>query len=564
MMEREVLEVDVLFVGAGPACLAGAYHLARLIKQHNEMAATTKSHPPLEVSIALIEKGAEIGSHAFSGAVLDPVALKELVPDFLEKGAPVQPVLRDQVSLLTRGRRFGLPFVPPPLQNHGNYIISLGRMVRWMAELIEQQGGVDLLPGFGGREVLFEGERIVGVRTGDRGIDKNLQHKANFEPGIDIRAKVTVLGEGPRGTLVKSMAQRLHLEEGRNPQVYSTGIKELWSVPRERRVAGLVHHTMGYPLTSDTFGGGFLYGLSEDLLAVGLVVGLDYRNPTLDLHHEFQRFKQHPLVSNLLEGGKLLAYGAKAIPEGGYYSVPRLALDGALIVGDAGGLLNAMRLKGIHLAMKSGMVAAETLFDALQKGDISRSTVSSYEDRLRSSYVFQELHRVRNFHQGFEHGLWAGLLQAGLQMISGGRGLRDYRTYAGGHERMRKVREYFGGALPELDEIRVRFDGVITFDKLTDVYHSGTKHEEDQPAHLLVSDTNLCRTRCAQEYGNPCQHFCPAKVYEMVDAADGGGKRLQINASNCVHCKTCDIMDPYQVITWVPPEGGGGPRYQDL
>ena len=563
MIEREVLEVDVLFVGAGPACLAGAYHLARLVKQHNGIASARKESP-LEVSIALIEKGAEIGSHAFSGAVLDPIALEELVPDFLERGAPVQPVLRDQVSLLTRGRRFGLPFVPPPLQNHGNYIISLGRMVRWMAELVEQQGGVDLLPGFAGCEILFEGDRIVGVRTGDRGIDKHQEHKANFEAGIDIRAKVTVLGEGPRGTLVKSVAQRLHLEEGRNPQVYSTGVKELWSVRRELGVAGLVHHTMGYPLSSETFGGGFLYGLSEELLAVGLVVGLDYRNPTLDLHYEFQRFKQHPLVSQLLTGGKLLAYGAKAIPEGGYYSVPRLALDGALIAGDSGGLLNAMRLKGIHLAMKSGMVAAETLFDALKKGDTSRASLSSYEDRLRGSYVFKELHRVRNFHQGFEHGLWAGLINSGLQMITGGRGLREHRTYPGGHERMRKLREYFGGTLPDLDEIRVRFDGVTTFDKLTDVYHSGTKHEEDQPAHLLVSDTDLCRTRCAQEYGNPCQHFCPAKVYEMVEGEDGKGKRLQINASNCVHCKTCDIMDPYQVITWVPPEGGGGPRYQDL
>ena len=294
------------------------------------------------------------------------------------------------------------------------------------------------------------------------------------------------------------------------------------------------------------------------------MVGLDYRNPTLDLHHEFQRFKQHPLVSELLAGGKMLAYGAKAIPEGGYYSVPRLALDGALIAGDSGGLLNAMRLKGIHLAMKSGMVAAETLFDAFKRGDTSRFTLSSYEDRLRKSYVFEELRRVRNFHQGFEHGLWAGLFHSGLQMITGGRGLREYRNFPGGHERMRKVRDYFSGSPPQLEEIRVRFDGVTTFDKLTDVYHSGTKHEEDQPAHLLVSDTDLCRTRCAEEYGNPCQHFCPAKVYEMVDAEDGRGKRLQINASNCVHCKTCDIMDPYQVITWVPPEGGGGPRYQDL
>ena len=563
-MEREVLEVDVLFVGAGPACLAGAYRLAQLVKSHNE-AAASGGEKRLEPSIALIEKGPDIGAHAFSGAVLDPVALAELIPDYREKGAPLQPVLRDEVSLLSRSRRFKLPLIPPPLQNHGNYIISLGQLAKWLAGQLEEIGGVDLLPGFGGREVLYEGDRIVGVRTGDKGIDKNSERKANFEPGIDIRAKVTIFGEGPRGTLVKAMTAKLGLEEGRSPQVYSTGVKELWSVPAGRGIQGLVSHTMGFPLDNATFGGGFLYGLTEDRLAVGLVIGLDYRNPTLDLHHEFQRFKQHPYLAALLEGGKVVSYGAKAIPEGGYYAVPRLALEGGLIVGDSGGLLNAMRLKGIHLAMKSGMLAAETVFEVLRRGgEGTAPELQSYETRLRDSMVMRELYRVRNFHQGFEHGLWAGLLNSGLQMITGGRGLREHREFSGGHERMRKVRDYFRGEIPALEETRVRFDGVTTFDKLTDVYYSGTKHEEDQPPHLLVADTDLCRTRCAQEYGNPCQHFCPAKVYEMVEAGDGGGKRLQINASNCVHCKTCDIMDPYQVITWVPPEGGGGPRYQDL
>jgi electron-transferring-flavoprotein dehydrogenase len=562
-MEREVLEVDVLFVGAGPASLAGVYHLARLIKAHNQTAASSRESP-LEVGIALIEKGPDIGSHAFSGAVLDPVALRELIPDFAELGAPLQPVLKDEVCFLTQGGRFRLPVVPSPLQNHGNYIISLGRLVRWMADLVEKQGGVDLLPGFGGREVLYEGERVVGVRTGDKGIDRNGERKPNFEPGIDIRAKVTVFGEGPRGTLVKAMTDRLRLDEGKSPQVYSTGVKEVWSVPREAGLKGLVLHTMGFPLKRETFGGGFVYGLSEDRLAVGLVVGLDYRDPTLDLHHEFQRFKTHPGIASLLKGGKVLGYGAKAIPEGGFYAIPRLAVEGALIVGDSGGLLNPMRLKGIHLAMKSGMLAAEAIFDALRRNELSDGVLPGYEESLKNSYIHRELYRVRNFHQAFEHGLWTGLVHAGLQMMTGGRGVMEFRRFPGGHTRMRKIREYFRGPVPALEEIRIQFDGERTFDRLADVYYSGTKHEEDQPSHLLVADTDLCRTRCAEEYGNPCQHFCPARVYEMVESEDGKGKRLQINASNCVHCKTCDIMDPYQVITWVPPEGGGGPRYVDM
>jgi electron-transferring-flavoprotein dehydrogenase len=550
-VERERLDADVLIVGAGPAGLACALHLSRLIAQHN----ASGSKPELSAeNIYILEKAREIGAHQLSGAVMDPRGLAELVPDW-EKTAPIEARVTDDAAfVLTTSSAWKLPITPPPLQNHGNYIVSLNKLVKWLGGLVEKTG-VNLFTQFAGRNLIYEGAGIAGVITEDKGVDKDGKPKDNFTPGYELRAKVTVLAEGPRGSLTKEMVSRLKLD-GLNPQVYGIGIKELWEVPAGRIASGYVAHTLGWPLDSSMYGGGWIYGLPGNRVSTGMVIGLDYHDPRFDPHEAFQRYKTHPFLKRVLEGGKLVRYGAKTVPYGGWYSMPRTYTDGGLIIGDSASLLNSQRLKGIHIAIKSGMLAAETVFEALKSGDASSKTLSAFPRKVEQSWIKKELWPVRNFHQGFHHGLYAGLFHAGLQFVTGGRGLIDPMRTRAGHEEYHKLNG--SGAAPE----RFKGDGTLTFDRLTDVYHSGTRHEEDQPCHLVVADLNVCATKCVTEYGNPCQYFCPAAVYEMVQ--EKGQLRLKINASNCVHCKTCDIADPYQIITWVPPEGGGGPNYEGM
>ena len=568
-MERESLEMDVVFVGAGPANLSGALHLARLVSDHNDGVANGKrEEKPLgDIQIAVIEKGATVGAHILSGAVMDPRGLAELIPDFVERGAPLETLVNeDHFLYLTKKHSFRAPITPPPLKNHGYYIVSLNRLTAWLGEQCEE-AGVNIFPEFPGAEMLYdENDRVLGVRTGDKGIDAEGKPKANFEPGVDLFAKVTVLGEGVRGSLTKKLIQRLGLDQGREPQIYSLGVKELWELPDDRYPAGRVTHTLGFPSDQWTYGGGWIYGMQNRILNLGYVTGLDYRDPLIDPHAEFQKYKTHPFVTKLLSGGKMIRYGAKAIATGGLHAVPQLYADGVLLTGDSAGFLNGARLKGIHTAIKSGMLAAETIFDALVSNDFSAAKLQSYEQRVKESWITPELRRYRNFHAGFRHGRWLGMVNAGLQYITGGRawGVFDRDHQEAGHEAVQKLSVYgYHGDDPAQRYKDLRFDGALTFNKVTDVYHAAVAHDEDQPAHLHVLDKNICATRCAEEYGNPCQRFCPAAVYEMVD--DGRGtRRLQINFSNCVHCKTCDIMDPYQIINWVTPEGGGGPDYKGM
>ena len=553
-VQREQLEADVLIVGAGPAGLSCALHLANLIKQHN--ASGTKPELSAE-NIYVLEKGREVGAHQLSGAIMNPKALAELVPDF-EKSAPLDTPVTDSAALLfTHGSSFRFPVTPPPFQNKGNYVVSLNKLVKWLGGLVEA-AGVNVFKEFGGAELVYENGGVAGVITEDKGLDKNGKPKDNYTPGYELRAKVTVLAEGTRGSLTKKLVAEKKLDNI-NPQSYGIGIKELWDVQPGRIEPGYVAHTLGWPVSTDMYGGGWIYGLSNNRVSIGLVIALEYADPLFDPHAAFQKWKTHPFLKKLLEGGKLVRYGAKSLPYGGWYAMPRNTVDGALIIGDSGSFLDSQRLKGIHLAMKSGMLAAETIFDALQSGDTSAKTLGGFQRRVEKSYIRDEMWKVRNFHQSFQHGMFGGFLHTALQQISGGRGLVDPMRAEAGYKHYRHADS---AAAAQAAENRFKGDGKLTFDRLTDVYHSGTRHDDNQPCHLHVLDTNICSTRCVEEYGNPCQYFCPAAVYEMAKEKDGA--KLRINFANCVHCKTCDIADPYQIIDWVVPEGGGGPNYEGM
>ncbi len=561
-VEHPVMEADVVIVGGGPAGMACALRLSQLIDEHNA------AHPDAQFSkenIYVLEKAREIGQHCLSGALLDPRSMRELYPNF-EKEAPLDAaVTKEAVYFLTEKRKFKAPITPPPLRDHGNYVISLNRFVKWLGGKVEE-AGITVFTGFAGSELLVEDNKIVGVRTDDKGVDKTGQQKSNFEPGYDLKSKVLILAEGTRGSLTKELVERFDLQKDRNPQTYGVGVKELWEVPSGRIAPGEVIYTMGWPLTPKEYGGAWIYGGKDNVVSLGFVTGLDYPDPRTDPQHVLQSFKQHPFIKQLLEGGKMIRYGAKSLPYGGWWSMPPLAGDGWMIIGDSASFLNSQRLKGIHLAIKSGMLAAETAFEALLAQNFSAAQLMKFKERVDDSWIKQELYKVRNFHQGFELGFMHGMIHTALQQITGGTGVRDRYPAHAGHERMQPEWAALGAGEKREQLVGwAKGDGKLTFDKLTDLYHSGTKHEEDQPAHLVIHDFDVCATRCTKEFGNPCQFFCPANVYEIQESPEvAGGRQPHLNPSNCVHCKTCDIMDPYQIITWVPPEGGGGPNYDGM
>ncbi len=587
MIEREQIEMDVVFVGAGPANLAAALHLKNQIREHDDLVdkGIKRARKIGDLEIAVIEKGSFVGAHILSGAVMDPIAIRELMPDFLEQGCPVDTVVTEDAAwYMTETGAINAPIVPPPLKNKGKYILSLSRMCEWLAEKCEE-AGVNIFPEFPAADIIYdENNTVLGVRTGDKGIGKDGKPKENFEPGVEILAKVTVLGEGSRGSLAKQLTARLNLNEGKEPQVFSLGVKELWEVPAGNFPEGKVVHTLGFPSDTKTYGGGWIYGLKNNTISIGYVTGLDYVDPNIDPHAEFQKFKTHPKVAEILKGGKMLKYGAKSINAGGYYTMPKLYADGVLLVGDCASFLNGQRIKGIHTAMKSGMLAAETIVGAFEHEDFSSRTLRHFDKKVNLSWIYDELHPVRNFHGAFQKGRWSALINAGLQFVTKGMawGFINKEDHVAGHERMSTLSDLNGrnsgpgrpansGRNASVNEraassryANLKFDKELTFDKITDVFHAAVAHDEDQPSHLHVHDTEICATRCVEEYGNPCQRFCPAAVYEMEMNAATGRKELKVNFSNCVHCKTCDIADPYQIINWVTPEGGGGPNYKGM
>jgi electron-transferring-flavoprotein dehydrogenase len=555
MTTHESIEFDVLFVGGGPANLAGAIRLMQLAAQAGR-----------ELEVAIIDKGAAIGSHAISGAVMNPVAVSELYPDYLEKGFPVEQTVRgDGFFFLTKNRSFKMPMVPRQMHNTGFPIVSLSKVCRWLGDRAEALG-INIFPGFDGKEILLadDGITVTGVRTGDKGLDKDGKPKPNFEPGIDLMAKVTVLGEGARGSLMKALAGKLPLRSDRLPEVFETGIKEVIQLPEDHFFTDSPFndiHTMGFPLGLDTPGGGFVYEMAGNRIALGFLLALGYENPSLDLYDTFMRFKRHPMIQQIIRGGKVVEQGARAVSTGGWFSMPHLAADGALFTGNGAAMHSTPAIKGIHLAMKSGMLAAETILDAIAAGNTNRHTLDGYRQRLEASWAGAELREGRNFAQALSMKGPLKWIHLAAQYISKGKGLVDRLPAVDDATTLKPLKP--AAPAVSVESEKPAPDDPAMVDKLTGVYLSGTLHREDQPSHVLIHDQRVCVEKCYPAYGCPCTRFCPGDVYEMETAEDGTGiKGIKLNFTNCLHCKTCDIKDPFHNVTWTCPEGGEGPNYK--
>ncbi|MEQ9491651.1 MAG: electron transfer flavoprotein-ubiquinone oxidoreductase [Alphaproteobacteria bacterium] len=545
--EREFMEYDVVIVGAGPSGLTTAIRLRQLAEETGK-----------DITVCVLEKGAEVGAHILSGAVLEPRTLNELIPDWKEKGAPLDtPAKKDQFLFLTEVNSIRMP-TPPQMHNEGNYIVSLGNFTRWLGEQAEAMG-VEIYPGFAAAEVLYhEDGSVKGVATGDMGVTKTGEKGPNYMRGMELHAKQTVFAEGCRGSLGKALMEKFDLRKDCDVQTYAIGIKELWDIEPERCEPGKIVHTTGWPMSGGTYGGSFLYHLNGNQVAVGFVIGLDYENPHLSPYMEFQRFKHHPEIKQYLEGGRRVAYGARALNEGGFQSIPKLTFPGGMLVGCEAGFLNVPKIKGTHTAMKSGMTAAEALHAALTGEAEAPREITDYPDRLKKTWLWDELYSVRNIRPSFKWGFLAGLVYSGIDTyLFRGKAPWTLKHHGPDHESLKKKSECKPIDYPKPD-------GVLSFDRLTNVSFSNTNHEENQPSHLTLKDDSVPVEINLADYDAPEQRYCPAGVYEIVRDDDGSNPRLQINAQNCVHCKTCDIKDPTQNINWVVPEGGGGPVYPNM